>query len=162
MEGAISPSFLHAQSCFYSILGSSKSPRRWIIALIQKLWDVSWDMWSHRNGLLHDRNTGSKAILLQNTIQDLMRSPLNSVSLPNRYLLRQDLNRLLSASQSYQSSWIARVDAAQARYARQQQSQQPQLNRQRTLMQRFFSIAPSTEDEDPATPINASKKLSLT
>jgi hypothetical protein len=26
-----------------------------LTALIQKLWDVAWDMWDHRNRVLHDQ-----------------------------------------------------------------------------------------------------------
>ncbi len=25
-----------------------------MVALIKKLWDIAWDMWEHRNGVLHD------------------------------------------------------------------------------------------------------------
>jgi len=31
---------------------SRKLSLRWTLALIQKLWDVSWDMWDHRNKVL--------------------------------------------------------------------------------------------------------------
>jgi len=34
----------HAKSC--------KSSLSWTLALIQKLWDVLWDMWDHRNKVL--------------------------------------------------------------------------------------------------------------
>lgn len=34
---------------------SKKSPKRWITALIQKLWQVAWDLWEHRNGYLHEK-----------------------------------------------------------------------------------------------------------
>ena len=25
----------------------------WVATLIQKIWDISWDQWQHRNGILH-------------------------------------------------------------------------------------------------------------
>ena len=32
---------------------SRRSPRRWVKELILKTWMISWDMWDHRNGLVH-------------------------------------------------------------------------------------------------------------
>lgn len=26
-----------------------------MVALISKLWDKTWDLWDHRNGILHDQ-----------------------------------------------------------------------------------------------------------
>ena len=34
-----------------------KSEKRWVTALIQKLWDVACDQWQHHNEVLHKKNT---------------------------------------------------------------------------------------------------------
>jgi hypothetical protein len=39
----------------YYELDSRRTGLRWLTALIQKLWDVAWDMWDHRNRVLHDQ-----------------------------------------------------------------------------------------------------------
>jgi hypothetical protein len=35
-------------------IGSRRSGLHWLTALIQKLWDIAWDTWDHRNRVLHD------------------------------------------------------------------------------------------------------------
>jgi hypothetical protein len=50
------------QQIYFARIGSSRSPKRWTIALIQKLWEVAWNMWEHRNGILHDKE---QSIILQ-------------------------------------------------------------------------------------------------
>jgi hypothetical protein len=40
--------------------GSRRSGLRWLTALIQKLWDIAWDMWDNRNRVLHD--TGNSVV----------------------------------------------------------------------------------------------------
>eukprot|EP00957_Ditylum_brightwellii_P050217 3807946-Ditylum_brightwellii.AAC.1 len=42
-----------AQQAFLDRIKSRRSSLRQISSLIQKLWDVAWDMWEHRNHILH-------------------------------------------------------------------------------------------------------------
>jgi hypothetical protein len=35
---------------------SHRTGKRWAIALIQKMWDTAWDLWEHRNGVLHEKD----------------------------------------------------------------------------------------------------------
>jgi hypothetical protein len=51
------------QVAYYSWCNSSKSGRRWTIALIQKLWDIAWDLWEHRISIIHDE---ANAMILHN------------------------------------------------------------------------------------------------
>jgi len=34
---------------------SRKTGKRWLTALIQKMWKVAWDLWEHRNGVRHEQ-----------------------------------------------------------------------------------------------------------
>jgi hypothetical protein len=42
-----------AQQAYYQLLNSCKSGRRRMTNLLQKLWNIVWEMWEHRNGVLH-------------------------------------------------------------------------------------------------------------
>ena len=53
MQGRLSRYWLLAQQSYWKSLGSPRPGLRWISALITKLWDISWDFWRHRNGVLH-------------------------------------------------------------------------------------------------------------
>ena len=45
--------FAEIQQRHYESLQSKKTGFRWHVALINKLFGVAWDMWEHRNGILH-------------------------------------------------------------------------------------------------------------
>ena len=54
-EGCIAKDWeQEAQDVYYKWCRSRKSARRWTTALIQKLWNVAWDLWEQRNGIVHD------------------------------------------------------------------------------------------------------------
>ncbi len=54
LEGCMSGKWREIQQRYYTWLGSRKTGLWWAVALIQKLWDVSWDQWEHWNAVLHD------------------------------------------------------------------------------------------------------------
>ena len=53
LMGRIHHSFEDLQNKHYKKKKSRRSGLRWTTAIIKKLFDVSWDMWEHRNGILH-------------------------------------------------------------------------------------------------------------
>ena len=54
LEGSLSPLWQQVQHDYLLFIGSRRSSLRWVSALICKLWDVAWDQWEHRNGILHE------------------------------------------------------------------------------------------------------------
>jgi hypothetical protein len=62
LEGIPSKQWQETQRVYFSRIGSARSPKRWTIAMIQKLWEVAWNMWEHCNGILHDKE---QSIILQ-------------------------------------------------------------------------------------------------
>jgi len=63
LDGWISQYWHAQQDQVWSQIWSWKSSLRWMAALIQKLWDISWDMWEHWNKELHSRGPDQKQIL---------------------------------------------------------------------------------------------------
>jgi len=51
--GWLSPQWEIIQQNYYNVTRSNKTGKRWVSALIQKLWDMAWDLWEHRKGVLH-------------------------------------------------------------------------------------------------------------
>jgi hypothetical protein len=47
LEGFLHKSWQETQGIYFARIGSARSPKCWTIALIQKLWEVAWDMWEH-------------------------------------------------------------------------------------------------------------------
>lgn len=52
--GRVSIQIRDRQAQRYKSKQTRRSGFRWTVALIKKLQDISWDMWEHRNGVLHD------------------------------------------------------------------------------------------------------------
>jgi hypothetical protein len=55
-EGWLAADISNAQQYFYSASRFLRTGRRWLIELIKKLWGIAWDMWEHRNGILHQQD----------------------------------------------------------------------------------------------------------
>jgi hypothetical protein len=59
LSGRPSPvGWSEVQHRYYEFLDSRRTGLRWLTALIQKLWDVAWDMWDHRNRALRPGTFG--------------------------------------------------------------------------------------------------------
>ena len=52
-EGCMVIDWERAQDVYYHWCHSKKSGRRWTTALIQKLWDIAWDLWEHWIRIVH-------------------------------------------------------------------------------------------------------------
>ena len=52
-EGCITYKWERIQKVHLQALHSKRSPSRWAKELIKKMWLISWDMWSNRNGWVH-------------------------------------------------------------------------------------------------------------
>jgi hypothetical protein len=54
MFGNISVLWQEIQAQGFREIGKQNSGLRWTSALIQKIWQVAWDQWEHRNAILHN------------------------------------------------------------------------------------------------------------
>ena len=53
--GFVLPLWGETQQKYLEKLKKRNTGKTWLIALIKKLWLVSWDMWDNRNGVLHGK-----------------------------------------------------------------------------------------------------------
>jgi hypothetical protein len=61
VEGCPVQGWQEVQQHYFTFIKSHKTGKRWLSALICKLWQVAWDMWEHRNSILHDKEVGQAA-----------------------------------------------------------------------------------------------------
>jgi len=54
MDGWLGLEWCAQQEAYWNLWKCRKSSRRWAMELIKKFWNISWDMWDHRNGILHN------------------------------------------------------------------------------------------------------------
>jgi hypothetical protein len=60
--------FEATQHKYYLANKSKKTGRRWAVALIKKLTGVAWDMWQHRNSILHNTSDNFHTKMLEEEV----------------------------------------------------------------------------------------------
>jgi hypothetical protein len=138
LEGRPALGWREVQQRYLEWIGSRRSGLRWLTALIQKLWDIAWDMWDNRNRVLHDtENSVAREVEIE---QITAQFQLGSAGLPTEVKphFRQGLQRLLRQQPAYQTAWLIRIVAARARTERRQAERNDTLSRERAVMQRWL------------------------
>jgi hypothetical protein len=67
LEGWLSWEWESTQQAYYTFTHSRRTGKRWLIQLIKKLWSIAWDLWEHRNGILHKQDNLVSDAELQRT-----------------------------------------------------------------------------------------------
>ena len=105
LEGWLAKDWREIQQRYYQLIRSRKTGKRWVTALIQKLWEIAWDLWEHRNGVLHEREnaiTRSMGLQLNQRISrvyvQLLSSPLR---FNDKHILSLPLSSLLKKAVHY-------------------------------------------------------------
>jgi hypothetical protein len=104
---------------YFREIGKQTSGLRWTSALIQKIWQVAWDQWEHRNAILHNYEnlvTQAESVMIAYRVQMELETGIQGLLQGDRYLL--DDHRVEKSSKwtvDSQVSWIDTV--AEARHA---------------------------------------------
>jgi len=83
--------------------------------LIKKLWNLSWDMWEHRNDALHQSKSHNDVILdskINNQIRECFNQGLQNIPSNAFLFFWQPLEELLTHSQLYKEKWLTPVKTA--------------------------------------------------
>ena len=115
LGGCLSVEWAAIQDSYYKWLGIKKTGLRWVSQLIQQLWNVAWDQWEDRNGIIHGTPLGDDlngAVSLNAAIQ--AECTLGSQQLPPhvKRTFPQDVNTLLNAPLFDRKCWLVLVRAA--------------------------------------------------
>jgi hypothetical protein len=93
-------------------LGIRQSSRRWVSALITKMLEIAWDLWEHRNGILHDKEKGYAAQMVRQQILILWNHSRIQHITSIRQLVKGNVEDILCSGYNQQQQWILRVEAA--------------------------------------------------
>jgi hypothetical protein len=89
-----------------------------MVSLIRKLWDISWDLWEHRIGIIHSKENETTlhnmALVDREIRQQFVRG---SSGLPQRdhHLFQGSVCDILDSTILYQCKWLNHVETARAR-----------------------------------------------
>jgi hypothetical protein len=147
-EGWFCTDWALLQQAYYKSIKSHRSGKRWTIALITKLWNIAWDLWEHRNGVLHncqntvvdreDRATNRDVAEAFNTLQSML------LLIHDRHLLSLRLARLLKKNTLYKEVWLRNANIVISSCGRDQshqRSMQSSLQGMRRCMRQFLRRA---------------------
>jgi hypothetical protein len=121
LEGFQHLSWEEIQARYYRSIRSLRTGRRWASQLIQKLWGVAWDMWEHRNGVLHKQNQGHSQYetrSLDTQLKTLYLSLQGTLPPSDTYLFTDPLSTLLKRSFRLKREWLHQAKSAQSRQQR--------------------------------------------
>jgi hypothetical protein len=116
LEGCLVCEWAAVQQSYYTWIGSRRTGRRWVSLLIRKLWDTAWDLWEHRNGIVHRASVNSGHLHSVHT------SIRHQISLGPGRLAASDLPHFNSGADILQDgppemqvAWLGNVISARAR-----------------------------------------------
>jgi len=112
LEGLISVEWREAQAKYLEATKSRRSPARWTASLIVKLWEVAWDMWEHRNGILHNKEMGRRRQILRQEIAHEFTRGYRTLPLEVKRLFQKGEHYWLQANLEIQEAWIMRIKVA--------------------------------------------------
>ncbi len=111
LEGWVSFEWELVQQAYYDLIQSRRTGLRWLSSLIKKLWQVAWDMWEHRNGILHAQDNCVSSATISSINKNLrsLYNRLQSIILSHadRYLTALPAHTLLAKDLTYKQAWIA-------------------------------------------------------
>lgn len=143
MDGWLSQSWADIQQEHYTNCRSRCTGKRWLIAVIKKLWDVSWNLWSHRNGILHEKTncvTQSSQKQLHQRVTRLYQELRHHRNTDTKHFTFLSLRRLLTKDTVYLSVWLRQIIAVLKRF---QDRPRRSLMHMHHIMQSWLSKKPS-------------------
>jgi hypothetical protein len=101
------------QQKYYEYIGSRRTGKRWLVAVIKKLWEVAWDLWIDRNGQNIRLKEQRARILLEQQVSAEYLQGYQLLHLRKRRLLTQfTLEERLGMPDQALGSWLLRVASA--------------------------------------------------
>jgi hypothetical protein len=111
-EGLLVTDWRDAVKHHFDRTHSMKSPKRWLSALIRKMWLIAWDLWEHRNGYLHDQETSILVQQINTLIAEQFDIGVKTLDAPTKALFKGGLQVVLAKPLDVKQQWHRRVLAA--------------------------------------------------
>jgi hypothetical protein len=112
-EGKWHVGWAEVQETYFKFIGSQRSGKRWLVALIKKLWLTAWDLWEDRNGINVKRRDDASHRELQARVRAEYQLGYTSLHQKScRLFTRQSELVLWAATTQTLESWLLRVESA--------------------------------------------------
>jgi hypothetical protein len=107
--GCLSTKWMRLQKLYLTSKHSRKSPERWTADMTYRLLKISHQLWTTRNGILHERDEGQK---LDDAIIDHYGRGKAALLPEDYHFLDRPLFRILEMSASDRYSWLGNIKMA--------------------------------------------------
>ena len=112
-----------------------RTGKRCLSSIIQKFWGVAWDLWDHRNSILHDTDTNLASQQQCREIEDEFRRGESTVTREATRLFRPKLVQLLALPAAAKQALLIRIRNARLRFVESAATQQPFTAERRGMAQ---------------------------
>ena len=115
MGGCLSIEGAMAQQTYFKWMGIRRTGKRWVVSLIKRMWEISWDLWDDRNDFLHKTPMAadlSGAASLDKAIREEYQLGSAGLPAPVRRQFPKDINKFLKTSLIQRKSWLVLVRAS--------------------------------------------------
>jgi hypothetical protein len=139
--GRLSKKWSDTQARYLESIQSRSSGRRWTIAILEKVWDISWDMWEHRNGIAHDPLHHRRLAQLhemQRQVKEIFEEGREGLLPRDKRLFSKGVERLTDGSETDMQQWITSVLLARERANSATADEAASLRAGRALFRRWL------------------------
>jgi hypothetical protein len=139
--GRLSSRWADSQQRYLESIKKCNSGRRWTIAILDKIWDILWDMWEHRNGIVHDPNHPRRQAMqqmLQMEVQEVYEEGSDTLLSRDRLLFSKPLDTLQPGSEIEMRQWLSSVLLARQRAVSQTEEYVASLHAERNAMRQWL------------------------
>jgi hypothetical protein len=137
IEGRIGNCWREAHELYLLSTQKQGSSYRWTTQLIQKMWNIAWDLWEHRNGIEHEKDQEIATTEANATIQLELQKGFTSIPEYNMSTTAAD-KMVLSATLPYKLAWIRNIQVARERATRRTHPTLNEMNRMRQNLRQFL------------------------
>jgi hypothetical protein len=133
IDGFHSLAWRECQSSYFRTIRSQRSSLVWKSLVTRRIWKIAWEMWTHRNSILHTSGQSthrSESPYLDQEIRNEYLRGHAGLTARHRHLFTRNLQQILRASYTNKRAWLASVYAARdhaASTSQQIRRQRPQI-----------------------------------
>ena len=143
LMGRISLHWKAVQQRYYEWLGKRNTGKKWATALIQKVWDVSWDMWDHRNDVRLNTITPAKRrriTALNRLVADEYDRGTEGLRVKDHHWLSKPQATIIQYDYKRKEQWAESIQLARVRFSNQAEHESDTTRRQRELLTNWLAL----------------------
>ncbi len=141
--GRLSTKWMDAQQKYLESIGKRTTGKWWTVAIISKLWDIAWDMWQHRNHVIHNTLHPKKQLemeLLGLQVNEWYEQGPEELLIRDRNLFQKSVETILKGTGNEQEQWVTSVRLAHQRAAAAKATRDASMINERALMETWLGI----------------------